>query len=367
MPKVSVIVAVYNVEQYLRRSMDCLLNQTMPDLEFICIDDCSTDNSLSILREYEQKDSRFKIIALEVNGGAAVARNKGLEIATGEYLGFIDPDDSIDLNYYEELYQKAKETNSDIVKCKRKELYQDGTVITSKLNKKIKINKYNFTYEWTTAIYRASIVFENNIRFPDECTKAQDIVFLNRIILKAKNIELTENVFYYYYKRNNSLNSETIPLKSIKSACTARILMAKDLNASGIYEEDKKQYIENYTHTINTLFYTLFQNNTEQARSCCANNFIELYHLTLDKNLLEKYLLYPVFIKYAKEKNLSKLSKIFENAKTRDEIFEKYHKYYFSFFQRIFSVKNSYDEKHKIVTILGFSFKFKKAKDSKSL
>ncbi len=117
MAKISIIVAVYNVAPYLRRSMDCLINQTMDDLEFICVDDCSTDNSLSILREYETKDSRFKIITSEVNGGAAVARNKGLKVATGEYLGFIDPDDTIDLNYYEELYKKAIEANYDIVKC----------------------------------------------------------------------------------------------------------------------------------------------------------------------------------------------------------------------------------------------------------
>ena len=65
MPKISIIVAVYNVEPYLRRSMDCLINQTMDDLEFICIDDCSTDNSLAILKEYEAKDSRFKIITSE--------------------------------------------------------------------------------------------------------------------------------------------------------------------------------------------------------------------------------------------------------------------------------------------------------------
>ena len=122
MPKISVIVAVYNVGPYLKCGMDCLLNQTLKDMEFICIDDCSTDNSLEILREYAQKDSRFKIIESEKNGGAAIARNKGLDVATGEYLGFMDPDDTIDLNYYEELYKKAKEGNFDIVKCPRKNI-----------------------------------------------------------------------------------------------------------------------------------------------------------------------------------------------------------------------------------------------------
>ena len=138
MPKVSVIVPVYNVEQYLERSMNCLLNQTLKDIEIICIDDCSTDNSLEILKKYEKLDSKFKIISLNKNQGAAIARNKGLEIADGEYLGFIDPDDSIDLNFYEELYKKAKEDDFDIVKGKRLLIKTDGKVVISTINNKIR-------------------------------------------------------------------------------------------------------------------------------------------------------------------------------------------------------------------------------------
>ena len=304
MPNVSVIVAVYNVEPYLRRSLDCLVNQTMSDLEFICVDDCSTDNSLSILKEYAGKDKRFKIITSETNNGAAVARNKGLDIATGEYLGFIDPDDSIDLNYYESLYTKAKDTNSDIVKCEREEIYSNGSILKNKLNKKIKNNKYAFTYEWTTAIYRASIIFDNNIRFPEECTKAQDVVFLNRIILKTKTIKLISGVYYYYQKRENSLNASKIPLKSVESACRARILMAEDLNESRFSEKNKKQYVDSYKRIINTVFYTLFQNDTKEARECCAKNFIELYELCKNKIDLDNKFFYPIFIRYSKIKDL---------------------------------------------------------------
>ncbi len=303
MPKISIIVAVYNVEPYLRRSLDCLSNQTMTDLEFICIDDCSTDNSLEILREYASKDSRFKIITSDINEGAAVARNKGLDMATGEYLGFIDPDDAIDLNYYEKLYKKAKETNADVVKCEQKEIYSDESSSKSRLNKKIKHNIYNFSHEWTTAIYKASIIYDNNIRFPEECTKAQDRVFLNRVILKTKTIKLINNIFYYYHRREDSLNAKVIPLKSIKSACRSKILMAEDLNNSGLYEKNKKQYIENYKNLTNSVFYTVFQNKTEEARILCAENFMNLYDLVLDKKFFEKNYNYPKFIDYVKNKN----------------------------------------------------------------
>ena len=239
MPKISVIVAVYNVNQYLRRSMDCLKNQTLKDLEFICIDDCSTDDSLEILREYEAKDSRFKIITSDKNGGAAIARNKGLDIAQGEYLGFIDPDDAIDLNYYEELYKKAKETDADIVKCWRKTINSDGTSSVSSLNKKIKKNKYAFSYEWTTAIYKSNLIYDNKIRFIPEIIKAQDIVFLNSVVLCANSVELIDNTHYLYYLRDNSLNSSKISPQKVHSACSAVKLILEKLNNSSTFLSNK--------------------------------------------------------------------------------------------------------------------------------
>lgn len=92
----SVIVPVYNVAGEIKRCLDSLLGQTLREIEILCIDDKSTDNSLEILRDYEKKDSRIKIIALEKNCGVSVARNQGLAIASGEYIGFVDPDDFVD-------------------------------------------------------------------------------------------------------------------------------------------------------------------------------------------------------------------------------------------------------------------------------
>ena len=120
MSKVSVIIPVYNVEPYLEKCLDSLINQTLKDIEIICINDCSTDNSLNILEQFKNKDERIKLINLKENKGAAAARNEGLKIAKGEYLGFVDPDDYVDLNFYEELYKKAKQDDADIVKAKRK-------------------------------------------------------------------------------------------------------------------------------------------------------------------------------------------------------------------------------------------------------
>ena len=103
--KVSVIVPVYNCEKYLKKCLDSLVNQTLKDIEIICVNDGSTDNSGRILEEYT--DSRIKIITKE-NGGLSSARNAGIAVAKGEYLGFVDSDDWVDLDFYEKLYNTAK-------------------------------------------------------------------------------------------------------------------------------------------------------------------------------------------------------------------------------------------------------------------
>ena len=114
--KVSVIIPVHNDAPYLIKCLNSVANQTLEDIEIICVNDGSTDNSLDILNEYASKDSRFKIINQE-NAGAAVARNKGIEIATGDYLSILDADDFFENNMLEYMYYTAKTEQSDVVIC----------------------------------------------------------------------------------------------------------------------------------------------------------------------------------------------------------------------------------------------------------
>ena len=113
--KVSVIVPVYNVEKYLRECLESLVNQTLKEIEIICINDGSDDSSLEVLNEYASKDSRFKIISQQ-NQGQGIARNKGIDIANGEYLQFVDPDDWVETNMLEKLYNFANKNNSNVVR-----------------------------------------------------------------------------------------------------------------------------------------------------------------------------------------------------------------------------------------------------------
>lgn len=115
-PKVSIVVPVCNVENYLRECLDSIVNQTLKEIEIICVNDGSTDNSLAILKEYAELDNRIKIITKK-NTGYGHAMNLGIDAACGEYLGIVEPDDFIALNMYEELYQAAVSSTADIIKA----------------------------------------------------------------------------------------------------------------------------------------------------------------------------------------------------------------------------------------------------------
>lgn len=220
MIKVSVIIPVYNAQDYLQRCLDSVCNQTLKDIEIICVNDCSTDNSLNILREYAEKYSNMKVIDCKVNGGESVARNIGLDNASGEYLGFVDNDDEIDLDFYEKLYNKAKECNADIAKGEVYQLNFDGTNHYGDLNKKIK--EYDsllyFVYHWWTAIFKSSIVKDNNIKFIEGYPLGGDVLFLNKIVLASNSITLVDDALYHYHRRDDSGDSKILPLRKVKSA-----------------------------------------------------------------------------------------------------------------------------------------------------
>lgn len=220
-PIISVIVPVYNVEIYLNRCIDSIIKQTLTNIEIILVDDGSTDNSGKICDEFLQKDSRISVIHKK-NGGLSSARNAGLNIAKGKYIGFVDSDDWIDKYYYEKLYNIAKKSKSDIVSCKfnKSSKYKE--------NSYIKINENDFTIEdgkkfreiylssamkggssWVpvwSKIYKRKII--NDIRF-EEGMIYEDIMF-NWRVLNEKNVMISLMSYkgYYYYNNPNSITKE---------------------------------------------------------------------------------------------------------------------------------------------------------------
>lgn len=314
MPKISVIIPVYNTEKYLKKCLDSVINQTLKDIEIICIDDCSTDNSLAILKDYIARDSRIKLIELPQNQGAGNAKNAGLKLASGEYLSFVDPDDYIDLNFYEELYKNAVTLNADVVKCDLITVEPGKSGIKSSLNQFIKnISKFYFSYEYTSAIYRTSIVFENNITFPEELIVGEDVVFLHKFILKTKRIEIINSTNYYYVRRFNSLNAHVYDRKRMKSAISTVEYMAKNYDDS--YEKDisKEEYLSNYISNMFLLIrYTITRTDDTEIKHNCVEKFIELFNKCKMQNELEQYFQdnYPEVFDLIKENNIEKLFQI---------------------------------------------------------
>ena len=219
MIKVSVIIPVFNTEKYISKCLSSLVNQTLDDIEIICVNDGSTDNSLEIIEKIANNDARIKIINQEHKKQGA-ARNAGLRIAEGEYIGFVDSDDWIDLNYYEMLYNTAKKYDADIALAtnvrigngktkKRLEITEEKTAVT--LQEKIDIGNQVKNPCPTNKIYRHSMLKDNNIIWP-EGVFCEDKLFTIQAIYYANKIVTVPDVNYYYFRNPNS----TVHTKSEK-------------------------------------------------------------------------------------------------------------------------------------------------------
>ena len=213
MTQVSVIIPVYNTEKYLPKCLESVCNQTLKDIEIICVNDASPDNSLAVLQEYAKNDNRIKLINFTENKGAAAARNAGIDAATGEYIGFVDSDDFVDLDFYEKLYTKAKETDADAVKGNYKDA-QTGQIDFS-LNEKIKEDKNNFSFAYCSAIFRKKIIDDFSVRFP-LLKDMEDPVFTLQFALRANKAVIDDSACVNIVKRPDSLTSGILSLQQIK-------------------------------------------------------------------------------------------------------------------------------------------------------
>ena len=209
---ISLIVPVYNVEKYLARCLDSLLNQTYKDIEIICINDGSTDSSYDILKEYSEKDERI-IILNQANQGISVARNNGLKIASGEYVGYVDSDDWLDLNFCEKLYNAAKKYDADVAaggiikisdKYQRKLLsYQEEKVYDNVHDKFIACDVPDKSYVWNK-IYKKSKLIEHDISFIPNVIY-EDIVFTPKVLYYTDKLVTVPDTNYYYFRHHRTL------------------------------------------------------------------------------------------------------------------------------------------------------------------
>ncbi|MBQ7257227.1 MAG: glycosyltransferase [Abditibacteriota bacterium] len=221
MPKISVIVPVYNTEKYIKRAVDSILNQTFKDLDIILIDDGSTDQSGVICDEYAKKDSRIVVVHHQKNMGVSIARNIGIDIATGEYIAFADSDDYIENDMYEILYNVAEKEKADMVNCgvrifdnNREYIGTDFRTQPNKVMGRKEILDYlsSFNVQYIslscTKLIRRYFITENDIRFYPHLQVQENFIFVLELLLKAESMYFIDKPLYNYVKRENSLTTK---------------------------------------------------------------------------------------------------------------------------------------------------------------
>lgn len=216
---ISIVVPIYNVEKYLVKCIESLLKQTYTNLEIILVNDGSTDNSLSLCEEYRKKDNRIKIINKK-NGGLSDARNKGIDVATGKYIAFVDSDDYIECDMIEVLYRDLKENNANISMCGFDKIYEDESLKDNKNEiidykfevfdreksiRELILDKKIHNYAWNK-LYEKSLF--NEIRYPFG-KKMEDIGTTYLLFNKADIIVNNPVKKYNYTQRKNSIVNTT--------------------------------------------------------------------------------------------------------------------------------------------------------------
>lgn len=255
MPKVSVIVPVYNVKKYLTKSLDSLVNQTLEDIEIIVVNDGSTDNSKKIIEVYKEK-YQDKIKYLEKpNGGLSDARNFGIPHATGEYIAFLDSDDYVELDTYEKMYNKAKEENADMVECDFIWEYPNKTKIDTGIiykNKKEMLT-YARVVAWNKLIKR-DLLEKYKIEFP-KGLRYEDVEFFYKMVPYYNKVSFVKEPLIHYIQRESSISKvQNERTKEIFEVLDNVIEYYKNKNLYNEYKDELE-----YTYTRLLLCSSLFR------------------------------------------------------------------------------------------------------------
>lgn len=269
LPHLSIIVPICNVENYLKECMDSILRQTLKELEVICVDDGSTDHSLQILREYEKKDDRVKVISKK-NSGYGNTMNVGINAATAKYIGIVESDDYIAENMFRRLYDTITAYDADVVKSdhyifstkggKRNCHFQRvcpheyyGRVLNADICEEI----FDFTMMNWTGIYKRAFINEKNIRHNESPGASfQDNGFWFQVFAQAKKIVFINEAFYYY--RQDNPNSSINNKNKVFTICNeykfiGQLIQNNRINQKKYFNIYFRKKVFNYLHTFHRL------------------------------------------------------------------------------------------------------------------
>lgn len=244
MPKVSVVVPIYNVEEYLPKCIESLINQTLSDIEIILVNDGTPDNSQDIIDKYKKKDKRIVSIIKE-NGGQGSARNLGVTKARGEYISFIDSDDWVEDNMLEFMYNEAKINDLDIVICGYKNIYKnyDEECFISKEIMEDTLNNKNTkifnTISSCCKIYKREFLINSEVTFKEDKIWYEDLPYCIKVLSLTDKIGFVNKTLYNYYFRENSTMNNSKVLKNLDL-----LIMFDDVIS---FMKDKNMYDKYYS------------------------------------------------------------------------------------------------------------------------
>ncbi len=274
--KVSIIVAAYNIEDYIKRCMYSIVNQTFKDIEIIVVNDGSTDNTLNIINDFAKNDARIKIIDKK-NGGLIEARKSGLEIASGEYILFLDGDDWLHLEAIEKLYKEAKKDNFDIVLYNFYLAYDNNKLEEKSSFEEIVKHEDDYLKLSLTGQIGANIwakflkrkfLIDNNIEFVKNITYAEDVATTNLLFMYSPKVSTIDENLHYYYQRENSVTK--VVDEKVFDIPKALEFIKSNLEKQGLYEKYKEEF--EYLCYKHIYFYQIIS----------STNYIDI-HRQLDK------------------------------------------------------------------------------------
>lgn len=319
---ISVIVPVYNVERYLEKCVDSIINQTYSNLEIILVNDGSTDNSGELCDNLAKKDSRIVVYHKE-NGGVSSARNLGLDKAQGDYIGFVDGDDYIDADMYECLYQNLNRDNADMSMCALYDVY-----VNTKLEQVTKIENYVVNSEQaikialegtiplvspTSKLYKA-ILFEE-LRY-EEGKTYEDAFIIARLLDKCNIITITNEKKYYYFHRSDSITTKpfSIGMLDVIEAWKYNLSFISQCYPSLINSAYRRLYWA-YFYVLDSLMSpnSNFDNNIYNMLTSVLKKNMKFILFNPYFNLKRKFMLlslyiHPIFYKFAVKKFKNKVN-----------------------------------------------------------
>lgn len=337
-PKISVIIPIYNVEKYLERCIESVRNQTFTDIEIICVDDCSPDNSASIVEKHMSEDERIVFIRHEKNTGLGGARNSAIRVAKGEYLASADSDDYMQINMLESLWRASENEHYDIVMCGFNRVDELGNILSftnqavrTAYGNDINIFKTINPAFWNK-LWRRSLFVDNQIYFPNH-DYYEDMSTTPRILAKTNSVNVINERLYNYLVRSESITGSYGDKQIIDYIKGFEILhnFLKEEDLYEKYEADYNEYVKNNItyHAKGVLGADLYIEEKKQylrnllfLRIGFQENFARFSYLDLDEILQLHKEDSPSFIskklktvENQNEKNKELIAKYDSNAK----------------------------------------------------